>query len=205
MVSYLQPKLIRTLKGHAHRINTLALNTEFAMRKISENPPGDGEDLSSLAQKTYSEAREDTGEVLVSGSDDCTLFMWHPETSSKPISRLTGHQQPVNHLVFSPDRRFLASASFDKKIKIWNGKNGKLLATLHGHVGAVYQVAWAPDSRFIASGSKDSTVKVWEVGPKASTKALHTLPGHADEVFALDWSPSGSHVASGSKDRILKM
>ena len=48
----------------------------------------------------------------------------------------TGHQQAVNHIAFSPDARFLASASFDKKVKLWCGKTGRFLATLNSHVGS---------------------------------------------------------------------
>lgn len=79
-------------------------------------------------------------ERLVSGSDDFTLFLWAPTEDKKPVKRLTGHQQPVNHLAFSPDGRRFASASFDKKVKVWDGRTGVFLATLNGHVGAVYQV-----------------------------------------------------------------
>lgn len=43
-------------------------------------------------------------------------------------------------VVFSPDTRFVASASFDKSVKIWCGRTGKYLASLRGHVQAVYQV-----------------------------------------------------------------
>lgn len=97
----------------------------------------------------------------------------------------------------------MASASFDKKIKLWCGRTGKFLATLNGHVGAVYQVAWSPDSNYLVSGSKDSTVKLWSM--KNMKKAQCTLPGHEDEVYALDWSPGASSVASGSKDRTIKI
>lgn len=102
-------------------------------------------------------------ERLVSGSDDFTLFLWNPVEDKKPLARLTGHQQPVNHLAFSPDGRRFASASFDKKVKVWDGRTGAFLATLNGHVGAVYQVAWSADSRLLVSASKDSTVKLWEM------------------------------------------
>ena len=60
----------------------------------------------------------------------------HPQ----PIARLTGHTQLINHVAFSPDGRWLASASFDKSIKLWSGADGVFVATLRGHVGAVYQV-----------------------------------------------------------------
>ena len=64
-------------------------------------------------------------ERLVSGSDDFTLFLWHPEQDKKPVSRMTGHQQLINDVRFSPDTRLLASASFDKSVKLWDGKTGK--------------------------------------------------------------------------------
>ena len=43
-------------------------------------------------------------ERLVSGSDDFTLIFWHPTENKRPIKRLTGHQQAVNHLAFSLGR-----------------------------------------------------------------------------------------------------
>lgn len=64
-------------------------------------------------------------EILVSGSDDFTMFMWKPEQDKKPIQRMTGHQNLINDVKFSPDMRLLASASFDKSVKIWQGNTGK--------------------------------------------------------------------------------
>lgn len=64
-------------------------------------------------------------ERLVSGSDDFTLFLWNPAEDKKPLARLTGHSALVNEVLFSPDTRLLASASFDKAIKIWDGRTGK--------------------------------------------------------------------------------
>lgn len=119
-------------------------------------------------------------ERLVSGSDDFTLFLWNPVEDKKPLARLTGHQQPVNHLAFSPDGRRFASASFDKKVKVWDGRTGTFLATLNGHVGAVYQVAWSADSRLLVSASKDSTVKLWEM--VALKRCVHIF-FHPDGCF----------------------
>merc|ERR1712038_1242267 len=160
------------------------------------------EEMATKAQERYNCVKGSEPERLVSGSDDFTLFLWTPETEKKSIARLTGHQQLINQVLFSPDTRLLASASFDKSVKLWDGRTGKYITSLRGHVQRVYQVAWSADSRLLCSGSADSTLKVWDMKTK---KLLNDLPGHADEVFAVDWSPDGQRVVSGGKDKVLKL
>lgn len=48
--------------------------------------------------------------------------------------------QVVNHVYFSPDGQWLASASFDKSVKLWNGITGKFVTAFRGHVADVYQI-----------------------------------------------------------------
>uniref|UniRef100_A0AAY5EF38 Notchless protein homolog 1 n=1 Tax=Electrophorus electricus TaxID=8005 RepID=A0AAY5EF38_ELEEL len=203
----------RTLQGHAHWVNTLALSTDYVLRTGAFDPAtatinpqdltGSLDEIKGKALQRYNNIRVSvTLSRLVSGSDDFTLFLWNPAEEKKPLARLTGHQALVNEVLFSPDTRLLASASFDKSIKLWDGKTGKYLTSLRGHVGAVYQVAWSADSRLLVSGSSDSTLKVWDV---KTGKLNVDLPGHADEVFAVDWSPDGQRVASGGKDKCLRI
>lgn len=150
----------------------------------------------------YNKLKGAKNERLVSGSDDNTLHMWDPVDSRKPIIRMTGHTKPVNHVQYSPDGRYIISASFDKNLKLWDGYTGAFIASFRGHVASVYQIAWAPDSRLFVSGSKDSTMKVWDIKTK---KLMFDLPGHADEVYGVDWSPDGLKVCSGGKDKLLKI
>ena len=199
-------KLVRQLKGHGHWVNTLAISSEYAMRTgpydhTGVKPENDAQ-AKAQALARYKAATGGKPERLVSGSDDHTMFLWEPSKSKVPVGRLTGHQQLVNHILFSPDSKYFASASFDKSVKLWCGLTGKFITTFRAHVGSVYQLAWSADSRMLLSASKDSTIKVWSTSTK---KLVEDLPGHSDEVYAVDWSPIGTKAASGGKDKMLRL
>eukprot|EP00727_Mastigamoeba_balamuthi_P007693 m51a1_g3544 hypothetical protein (481) ;mRNA; f:988778-990464 len=206
---------VRTMRGHAHWVNSLSLCSDF----VARTGPYDhtfAEPEGGLTSKAAWEAAKakyakfaaqkpttaPAGERVVTGSDDGTLILWSPQASAKPVARMTGHQQQILCVCFSPDGRLIASGSYDKSVKLWDGFSGKFLATFRQHVGAVYQVAWAPDSRMLVSASKDSTLKLWDTRTRTNKG---DLPGHTDEVFAVDWAPDGERVASGSFDRTLKL
>ena len=211
---------LQTLQGHSHWINTMALNTEYILRTGCfdyDNIKGSDyyqfsekikklnfKDKISHAEKRYNLFKQkiNSSEKLVTGSDDNTLMLWDRVQSSKPLIRMTGHQGIVNDVKFSPNAFYLASASFDKCIKIWNANTGAFLFNLRGHVGPVYQIAWSPNSKMLLSGSKDSTLQCWNIQTK---KMMHNLPGHADEIYTVDWSPNGVKAASGSKDQRVRI
>jgi ribosome assembly protein 4 len=124
--------LIQTLSAHAHRVNHLALSTDFVLRTAYHDhtgkiPESDSEKVAA-AKKRFEQAATINNKIvekLVSASDDFTMYLWDPESSSKPVARLLGHQKEVNHVTFSPDMAYIASAGFDNHVKLWNGRDGK--------------------------------------------------------------------------------
>jgi WD40 repeat protein len=114
-------------------VNTLALNTDYALRIGPFDQHGKREQTKeescAAAVKRYQDVLTVSGgvEKMISGSDDFTMFMWEPTRNKKPIARMTGHQGLINVVAFSPDGRLAVSASFDKNIKLWNGSTGKLV------------------------------------------------------------------------------
>ena len=88
--------LCRTLQGHAHWVNTLALSTDYVLRTGAFEPSEFGRSQKELtseearlkAQERYDHVSKLGGERLVSGSDDFTLFLWHPETDRKFVGKI---------------------------------------------------------------------------------------------------------------------
>eukprot|EP01156_Anaeramoeba_ignava_P022554 Anaeramoba_ignava/c20788_g1_i4.p2 GENE.c20788_g1_i4~~c20788_g1_i4.p2 ORF type:complete len:371 (+),score=73.60 c20788_g1_i4:140-1252(+) len=169
-------RLVRSLEGHGHWVNTMALNTDYIIRtgpfdhKTFQVDSLSEEESKKLAIEKYQSTKGNRTEKLVTGSDDFTLILWDPTVNNKQVARMTGHRQLINQVCFSPDMRIIASASFDKSIKLWDGNKGDFIGTLFGHVGAVYQISFSSDSRLLVSGSKDSTAKVWDIKSKKTAK-----------------------------------
>ena len=115
---------------------------------------------------------------------------------------LNGQRGVAWSVAFSPDGSLLASASEDKKVRLWDARSWKLTRTLDGHEEGVNSVAFSQDGKIIASASNDKTVKLWDA-QNAST--LKTLTGHTDEVYFVAFSPDSRLLASAAKDKTIKL
>ncbi|MHC0064405.1 WD40 domain-containing protein [Nostoc sp. UIC 10890] len=124
------------------------------------------------------------------------------ENRAIEVNTLEGHSKGVNSVAYSPNGQQLASASYDKTIKIWNVSSGQLLKTLTGHSSWVYSVAYSPNRQQLASASDDKTIKIWDV---SSGQLLKTLTGHSDRVYSIAYSTNGQQLASASRDKTIKI
>jgi len=68
----------------------------------------------------------------------------------------------VSNIAFHPSGNYLASASDDTSLKIWDLREGHLFYTLNGHEGATTCVAFSPQGDYFASGAADDQVMVWK-------------------------------------------
>lgn len=62
---------------------------------------------------------------------------------------------------WSGDSRFIATASKDTTIKVWDAKKCSLVSDLPGHQDEVYAIDWAPVGDKIGSAGKDKMVRIW--------------------------------------------
>ena len=115
---------------------------------------------------------------------------------------LTGHTGAVWALAVAPDGTWLASASDDDTVRIWDPHTGQTRHTLTGHTGAVRALAVAPDGAWLASAGDDQTVRIWD---PHTGQTRHTLTGHTGEVRALAVAPDGTWLASASDDQTVRI
>ena len=106
-----------------------------------------------------------TSDVLYSGGQgsDNAIAEWRLAEGREPtvMRTLQGHTHSVSSIALSPEERYMASASFDRTVRLWEVATGQPIRVLEGHITCVNSVVWSRDGEAIVSGSYDNTVSVW--------------------------------------------
>lgn len=144
------------LRGHEHVVECVA----FA-------PPAASEAIRTLA--ALPKTRDDPGQFLATGSRDKTVRLWNQHGQCLRV--LSGHDNWVRGLVFSPGGKHLVSVSDDKTMRTWDLASGRCVRTVEAHSHFCTAVAWGrsqesvgSESRpvnVVATGSVDLSVRVW--------------------------------------------
>jgi WD40 repeat protein/ABC-type dipeptide/oligopeptide/nickel transport system ATPase component len=115
---------------------------------------------------------------------------------------ILGHSDQIYRLAFSPNGKIVATASWDRSIKLWNAVDGKLIRTLDGkHNSWILGLNFSPDGKMLVSSSQDKTAKIWSV----EGNLLYTLIDHKGDVNDVVFSPNGKIIASASSDQTIKL
>jgi peroxin-7 len=83
------------------------------------------------------------------------------------------------------EKDHIASASWDRSVKIWNVHRSTSLSHLQAHSAEVYGVAWHPYSAsWLASGSADGTAILYDLHTAIPSLSFR----HIHQVLSLDWN-----------------
>lgn len=105
------------------------------------------------------------GAGIVSENNYTSVQVWNASNGANSFA-YRGHNEPLNAVVWAPNGKRIASASWDRTIQIWRATDGTPIFTYRGYLRyqyvSIFALAWSPDGQRIASGSSDNTVQVWQ-------------------------------------------
>ena len=111
------------------------------------------------------------GVTFAAGDAENRIALYSPADYSR-LRLIDNHAGWVMALAWSPDGKYLVSASRDKTAKIIEAKNGATISTYGGHYAEVFGVAFASDGKQVFSVGRNGKIHVWKAGLADTTGKL---------------------------------
>lgn len=108
-------------------------------------------------------------ETIAIGCDDGIIKIWKiPEEGlenslEEAHIELKGHMERLYCIKYHPfAKNILASASYDRTIKIWNIDSRQAAVTLKGVTDSIFSISWSPCGTKLATICRDGFVRIYE-------------------------------------------
>jgi len=118
------------------------------------------------------------------------IEIWIPQ-ERRLAARINAHLDGITSVVFSPDKRVMASTSNDNTAKLWRVADWAEIATLSGHREGVMGGSFSPDGKTFATGCADGTVKLWHMDTHREMASFKPL----SLMWFVTFSPDGNSLA----------
>lgn len=111
--------------------------------------------------------------------------------------QLRRHKDKINAVSMSHDEVYIATASSDAMVGIYNSVRQKQIF-LGGQKAPITDVAFSPSDNILASSCFDGAISLWNV---EAGERIRELKQHQKPARCVRWSPDGQYLISGSHDR----
>jgi WD40 repeat protein/serine/threonine protein kinase len=112
------------------------------------------------------------------------------------------HEKMIASLAYSPDGKWLASASADGTVKVWDAQTGAPRYAPFPHIDRANSVAWSPDGQWLASGDQSGKVYIWDAPTGGQ---VHALEGHKSAIYGVAFNPDGKQLASAGSNGNMRV
>jgi WD40 repeat protein len=104
------------------------------------------------------------GTDAYTGGYDKRIIAWDL-TKGEMVGELIGHTGPVYDISIAPNQKWVATASGDSTVRLWNTQSDgeEQDFVFRNHIAPVYTVTFFPSSDKLVSGSVDKSIIVWDV------------------------------------------
>ncbi len=133
--------------------------------------------------------------LVVAANNHGTCYVWRllrestMATHFEPLHKLNAHNGYILKCLLSPDVQYLATASSDKTVKLWNLDGFKLEKELKGHQKWVWDCVFSVDAAYMVTASSDTTARLWDL---SSGEAIRIYSGHQKAVVCCSLNDSAS-------------
>ena len=112
--------------------------------------------------------------TLVGGGYNGELKSWNT-ISNQVLATYNGHTDTINGVLYSPNRKHVASISKDKTLRLWQADNGKQLAVFRGP-GEIESLAFSPNGGHLVIGGTGGKITLLSIKTGASTNSKPITP-----------------------------
>ena len=109
------------------------------------------------------------GTQEVTGGKNGEVLIWD-SASKKTVATLKGHQDWVNNLAYSPNGKFIASASVDKSVKIWNSTTGEKVGEITGQSSVGSPVCFTADGNSLITVNDAGDIQFNAISPSQASR-----------------------------------
>ena len=138
----------------------------------------------------WAEFSPDDTQIVTASSSDARVW----DASNGALVKELQRSGAVFSATYSRDGSYIVTASTDGRARVFNAKNGALLAVLAVPEGWVRSASFSPGAKEVVTASDDATVRLWDPGTPIATLQ------HEGEVTFTAFSPDGTRGVSASDD-----
>uniref|UniRef100_A0A3Q1D6A7 Small-subunit processome Utp12 domain-containing protein n=1 Tax=Amphiprion ocellaris TaxID=80972 RepID=A0A3Q1D6A7_AMPOC len=161
-----------------------------------------------------------SGELVSAGAQDSfEIFLWSMQTG-RLLEVLGGHEGPVSSLCFSPVQSILASASWDRTVRLWDMLDSWQVKETLPLTSDGLSVSYRPDGQELAVATLNGEISFWnpqtatQTGSVSGRHDLQTGRKETDKVTAkqtakgksftsLCYSADGESILAGGQSKFV--